>query len=360
MRFLFLLIAIFYTTSSWGNKCKTTNDTKEKEMRLVFKTFQPRELNLKLSPFKDCSMDGPLLIDNLFQENNDLNTIEYRNFNRHSNHLSLFINNDRSKIERIRTSAIEINESKALPPRVRKYISNKKLILVGEIHGNEESPKFFMKIVNSFIGKNKKILVALEIPILSQENINAYLKTRNENYLRNDFFFNRKDQDGRSSKAMVNLLRSLSRIPGIEVVCMDEQNVDAQFRDTLMAKNISEKFKLGFDHILVYAGNIHSSIVIGAPWDSSFRPLGFELIQILGFSSQSILNIRFRHEILNSWMCMGHDNICKVYLGHSVKTDYSEAVPWRSYFFEEDEIVDGYKSTLFIRETKASNPYVFQ
>ena len=322
MRIFFLLNLVFFASLSWGTLFPLKVDEHVIKQKLFFKTFDQSEIRNK---------------DTYSNKSKSLET----------------------NIDRIRSKAIEIKADSELPLSVIEFLATKKLVLVGEIHGNEESPKIFSQIVDSFASKNKNILVALEIPGQSQENINAFLKTGNEDYLRTNFFFTRSDQDGRSSNAMVELLRSLSLMPGIEVLCMDEVGLDAQSRDSLMAEKISEKFKIGYDHILVYAGNVHSSIIVGTPWDSFFRPMGYELNKLLGFANQSVLNILLRYETLNSWMCMGAKNLCKAYSMQPIKTDYSVAVPWNAYFLDENEIVDGYKSTLFIRETKFSTPFIY-
>lgn len=263
-----------------------------------------------------------------------------------------------SNVERIQSMAIELEDSVQMPIGLTEYLLSQKLLLVGEVHGNEESPKVFGQIVKSFSLSKQKLLVALELPDIIQSDVDNFLRTRDDKYLLGNSFFNRKYQDGRSSRAMVKLLRELSKMPEVTVVCMDDTNGgNDQTRDTGMAQNIYHEAQKGYDRILVYAGNVHSSLLIGTSWNKKFRPMGYELNSLLGFSKKEVLNIRLRYGQLNSWMCMGRENICKEYSQEPIKSDYSEAVNWDKYYMNEDGYADGYKATVFIRKTTASRPF---
>ena len=118
--------------------------------------------------------------------------------------------------------------------------------------------------------------------------------------------------------------------------------------------------RVGYDHILVLSGNIHSSTSFGTHWDKDYRPMGYELKSMAkDLSDNDVLNILVRYEIVNAWNCQGSDKSgCKAYYGKAIPSDYSNALPVESYFISEGESVDGHNGSVFVRTSKASFPLV--
>lgn len=120
------------------------------------------------------------------------------------------------------------------------FLKMKKVILVGEMHGTRTVPELFGNIVAAIADSKSKTLAILEINQTSQQSIDAFLRTNDESVLKTDPFFTREFQDGRSSKAMVSLLRKLAKLPNTSVLCMDPMSgfatMTGQERDTGMAE----------------------------------------------------------------------------------------------------------------------------
>jgi hypothetical protein len=188
-----------------------------------------------------------------------------------------------TNIQRIRSLALPFDLKTPFAKElfgISGFFAMKKIILVGEVHGTNTTPELFGNIVASVASEKSKTLAVLEITQSSQNAIDEFIKTGNEAVLRNDPFFSRKYQDGRSSKAMVALLRRLAKLPNTTVLCMDPMDgiktMTGQERDTGMAAFINSK-RAGYDHTVVLSGNIHSSIALGTAWDKTYRPMGYEL-----------------------------------------------------------------------------------
>ncbi len=264
-----------------------------------------------------------------------------------------------TNIERIRSLAVRIDSKEKFPSGVREFLEEKKIILIGEIHGTQEVPELFGNIVATIASEKVKTLVVLEINQTSQSAIDAFLKTRKDAILARDVFFSRKYQDGRSSKAMVGLLRRLSKLPNVTVLCLDPPIAVAQERDTGMASFINSKMN-SYDHTLILSGNVHSSTVIGTPWDKNFRPMGYELKSMAtNLNEDQIFNILVRYEKVDSWNCQGVDaSSCFARYGKKLPTDYSMAENWNMYFLQEDALKDGHLGTIFIRSTRVSFPLI--
>lgn len=246
---------------------------------------------------------------------------------------------------------------------IREFLSTKKVILVGEIHGTKTVPQLFGNLVASIADPNKKTLVILEINQNSQASIDEFVKTGDESALRKDTFFSRQYQDGRSSKAMVQLLKKLVKLPNTKILCMDPMDgiktMSGQERDTAMA-NFINTHRVSYDHTLVLTGNVHSSVIIGTPWDKIFQPMGYELKNMAkDLNEGELFSIRLRHEKVDSWNCFGAEpSSCYASYGKKKPTDYSQAVKYPSYFIWEGQLVDGHDASIFVRRAEISLPYI--
>jgi hypothetical protein len=271
-----------------------------------------------------------------------------------------------TNIERIQSLAVSFDIKKPLPSEffgVADFFKMKKVILVGEIHGTKTTPELFGSIVSSVTDEKSKTLVILEINQSSQPTIDDFIKTGDESILKRDPFFSRKYQDGRSSKAMVVLLKKLGKLPNTTVLCMDPmvgiQTMTGQERDTAMASFINNK-RVGYDHTLVLSGNIHSSVSVGTPWEKDYRPMGYELKNMAkGLSPDQLIAVLVRYGKVDSWNCQGADaSSCSAHYGKEIPTDYSQAVSFPSYLVWENEPIDGHGVTVFIRSAEISLPFV--
>lgn len=265
--------------------------------------------------------------------------------------------------DRIKSLAVKFNPKKVLPNGIRDFIEQKKLVVVGEIHGTKEVPALFGELVSSLANEKTKTLVVLEINQSSQTAISDFLKDGDEKELAKDEFFSRKYQDGRSSKAMVGLLKKLSRLKNVTVLCMDplgtNPSMTAQERDTAMATFISNNMGQ-YERTFVLSGNIHSASVVGTPWEKDFRPMVYELKSMLtNFSEDKLLNILVRYEKVDSWNCQGVEaDSCAARYGKKNSSDYSTAVNWNNYFLLENPVANGHNGTIFVRSTQVSLPFV--
>lgn len=264
-----------------------------------------------------------------------------------------------TNIERIRSLAVPFDMNKPFSKEffgISDFFAMKKVILVGEIHGTKTTPQLFGNIVEAVATEKSKTVVILEISQSSQSSIDEFLKTGDESILKKEPFFSRVLQDGRSSKAMVALLKKLAKLPNVKVLCMDPM-IAGHERDTGMAAFINAK-RVGYDHTIVLSGNLHSSTVIGTPWDKTYRPMGYQLKTLASdLGNDQLLNILVRYGKVDSWTCEGSDP-CTSHYGKPVQSDYSEAVKFPSYLVWENQPIDGHTASIFIRAAKISFPFV--
>ena len=263
----------------------------------------------------------------------------------------------------IRKNAFPIGSALDLPDEVYAQIEGHKAILVGEMHGTNETPAFVEGLLKLLVKNNRSVLLALEIPATEQARIDFFLKTGDVEIIRKSKFFTRDFQDGRASGAVLRLLSAARALRGLSVVCYDAASaMDAQDRDLQMAQRLATAFsEQGKDVMVVLAGNVHASTGQGVPWNEDYRPMGYELLNGAKpiFTSKDVLAIKVRSESGNAWVCSGQKSSdCKsADLGRG-NSNYARSAAWSNYFLLEPTPFEGYNATFFSRTTTASPPFV--
>jgi uncharacterized iron-regulated protein len=79
----------------------------------------------------------------------------------------------------------------------KNFIADKKVIVVGEMHGTTEVPLFVLQLVKELRKTQRKLTVGLEIPINYQKDINEFIKNGDFEKLKKLDHF--KYPDGRTS-----------------------------------------------------------------------------------------------------------------------------------------------------------------
>ncbi|AGC43764.1 hypothetical protein MYSTI_02448 [Myxococcus stipitatus DSM 14675] len=185
------------------------------------------------------------------------------------------------------------------------------LVLLGEMHGTQEVPRFTGQVACLAAAKGMTVRVGLEIPEEEQVSLDAFLAagdaTRAQEELLLRPFWVRDIQDGRSSQAMLQLLAQLRdlRRAGAKLVVFafdDELKGVAESRDSRMAKRIGAAVeRLPGELTLVLTGNLHALVNKGAPWDPEFLPMGWHLSQ----AKHRVVAMNNSYTGGSAWVCMG-------------------------------------------------------
>lgn len=157
-------------------------------------------------------------------------------------------------------------------------------MLVGELHGTNESPAFVAALSCKILNSGHSLKVALEIPSSEQERVRNYLASEGTETDRKAMlkgaFWATDVADGRSSLAMVNLIERLrylrsAKLPLIDVITIDLPAGDAgpiEDRDRRMSEAFSAIVKTDSSHYVVgLVGNYHAKKTDGAPWNPHQR-----------------------------------------------------------------------------------------
>lgn len=267
----------------------------------------------------------------------------------------------RSSAEYIKANAVQITEADpgaALLP----IFKDRRIIAIGEIHGTAEMPRFVLDVVRVLLNADRNVALGLEIPSDHQQVIDEARKSGKTDKLRESSFFQRDFQDGRSSRAIADLIIESGQFPRLTVFTFDRpvHGLNLRERDRKMAEDVLAFLAKHPDHtIILFAGNLHTKLTVGTPFDPAFHPLGYYLTNLPGspLKSPDIASLLIQTERGNYWICPSADPAeCGRRDFSAAETPYARANNWPLYMVSEEDPADGYTHTVFIRTVTASPP----
>lgn len=249
---------------------------------------------------------------------------------------------------------IELDSVTRFPKNTFDSLHKYTVVLLGEMHGTREAPTIVHSFVNLLLSQNKNVIVALEMPAENQASINLFLKTGDINLLKQLDFFN-TIKDGRSSKAMAELIERLCKKENVSVFCFDiNKNVGGKgYRDSAMAQNLlTIKKQNPNTFIISLSGNIHSNIK--PDFRKGYETMGYYLKKELGSELLS-LNIRYKNG--TAYNCMSDG--CKE---RNLEEDNSQ---FKNYLKKEGYLLidkgfenSGYNGIIYLKKVTASLPFI--
>ena len=177
---------------------------------------------------------------------------------------------------------------------LKDFFLQKKIIVIGEMHGTMEVPHFVLQLVRLLAEEYKPFEVALEINSNHQNEIDDFMKNGNfDELIELDYF---KVKDGRSSIAMGELLKGLRNIKGIRIICFDIESTlgNVTYRDSLMAVNLFNHYNGG--QLIIFTGNLHA-LQQEVSWRPGFKSAIIHFDQMMNSGDKLIsLNACFGRE----------------------------------------------------------------
>jgi len=190
----------------------------------------------------------------------------------------------------------------ALPDDIYPLLAKDKIIWLGEMHGSREVPSLLLSFFRLIKKHDKTPIVALEWPDSLQKHVDHFLKTGDLEPLFSHPSFYKHMHDGRSSEAMVELLKKLREEKVEKIHCFDtDLPIDREKFMYESLLNFTEKNT--FSKIILLSGNVHSRTDMGTPWDSQYKSAAFLLKQKIP-SLRSFLTEASKGQI---WMCWNNE-----------------------------------------------------
>ena len=201
------------------------------------------------------------------------------------------------------------------------------VLLLGEMHGTNESPRFFAEAVCQALARDLGVTVGLEIPRDESARLDAYLASAGDAAAEAELLagpiWRRKTQDGRSSLAMLELLRELRVLQAkdlpLHIVLIDDPSQPAR-RDVAMAQSVETAVAARpEDLVLVLTGNIHNRLTRGMPWDETYTPMGLLLRQAL--TGRGVVSLNVAHRGGEAWLCLSGEPCAVQRIGGRAERD---------------------------------------
>lgn len=235
-----------------------------------------------------------------------------------------------------------------------------RMILFGEMHGTDRSPEAFGAVACHLARGRGELVVGLEISHTEQERIDRFLagdggEEARRHLLAGDFW-NTGSQDGRQSRAMLELIESLRRLRqqgvGLEVVAFDPiPGIALADREEHMARRLAAaRERHPREPFLVLTGNLHPRTAVGVPWDAEFVPMGARLER----AGVAVWSVDLRHAGGTAWVCLAGEDGCapRRIEGSGPPREQLLLEP-----FAEPEAT-GYQAALWVGLVEASPPAV--
>ncbi len=181
-------------------------------------------------------------------------------------------------------------------------------LLIGEQLGSRETPAVIGDVVCQSAAAGLTVALGLSIPRTEQERINRYLASpgapSDQDELLRGLFWRRPFQDGRSSRAIMDLIDRVRSLRNyglfINVVAYDTDEATGSKRDARLATLWQERRKAHPEELFVIlAGNTHTRTVEGTTWDKDFVPMAKRLAE----NEKSLLAFDLSYAQGSRWGC---------------------------------------------------------
>jgi hypothetical protein len=231
------------------------------------------------------------------------------------------------------------------------HVPESTLLLLGEIHGSQETPSIAGRVACSY-SLDSETALGLELLTSDQANLEEYLESNGDLCSRQKLLgtsFWKKTRDGRSSAAMFELIEYVRRLRRqglpISVFAFDAHERTSQVsRDAALANGILRFREANPDaHIVALMGNIHASELPVQLTDSRIATTGTMLASL---EPTSVL-VMYRSGSV--WACMPE---CGV---HEVSSQWSRI---KTAGFLRETPKAGYDYAYVVSRATASPPAV--
>lgn len=157
------------------------------------------------------------------------------------------------------------------------------LVMLGEMHGSHEIPALVGTLACHGAAQGLAVRVGLELPLAERDAVARYLASEGSEAdvaaLLQGEFWQRSEQDGRSSAAMLALLERIRvlQAAGAELDAFTFDRLPQggwNERDAAMAAEILARSEAEPDALVItLSGNLHTRATTGLPWDPEAVPM---------------------------------------------------------------------------------------
>lgn len=174
----------------------------------------------------------------------------------------------------------------------RSVFDNTRLLVLGEIHGTQEAPRFALDTVRASVAEYEPVVLCLEIDRSEQARIERYLASAGSEPDKQDLLAGYHWQlgalDGRGSVAMVELIEGVRQLAmsgsRVSISCFvggpmpaSSDGVDPEANEKHMARGILDELtREPHARVVVLVGNAHAAT---SGSENPWLPMGYYLKQ---------------------------------------------------------------------------------
>ncbi|MCY1016848.1 hypothetical protein [Pyxidicoccus sp. MSG2] len=245
-----------------------------------------------------------------------------------------------------------------------KQVKKGAVLLLGEMHGTQEVPRFLAQTVCQATVAGTPVTVGLELPLENQTRVDAFLESAGteDDWLKlmEAPFWRSPYPDGRSSEAVANMLEQLRQLRSsgldVEAFVFDHPKGQGQEREKAMAATVKHQVESGKDRFyVVLSGNIHARTKAGLPWDKTYRPMGLLLKDEL----DEVAALDMAYDSGSAWICAVDSKGVKDKLDCGIRNAKGKDNGDRFFMHRWDGTSDaGYDGVFYVGPVNASIPAV--
>jgi hypothetical protein len=240
------------------------------------------------------------------------------------------------------------------------------VMLLGEMHGTQEVPRFLAQTVCQVTVAGTPVTVGLELPLENQTRVDTFLESAGteEDWLKlmDAPFWRSPYPDGRGSEAMANMLEQLRQLRAsgldVEAFVFDHPKAQGQQRESAMAATVKHQVESAPQRFhVVLSGNIHARTKQGLPWDKKYQPMGYLLEKQL----DDVVAFDMAYDSGSAWICSVDSKGIQNKLDCGVRNAKGKDNGDRFFVHRWDGANDaGYHGVFYVGPVNASAPAVQQ
>ncbi|NRD43448.1 hypothetical protein [Corallococcus exiguus] len=238
------------------------------------------------------------------------------------------------------------------------------VMLLGELHGTQEVPRFIAQSVCQLVTSGMPVTVGLELPVENEDRISAFLQSQGGDVdwlkLMEAPFWRSPYPDGRGSEAVANMLEQLRhlRAQGLDVAVFvyDHPKLSGQQREDALTKTVLAQVKAKPERFhLVMSGNIHPRTAKGLPWDKQYKPMGY----LLKDQVEDVTALDMAYDSGTAWICAANKQTSKLDCGVKEAKGKDNGDRFFMHTWSSAN-KDGYHGVFYVGHVTASEPAVLK
>ncbi|RKH39390.1 hypothetical protein [Corallococcus sicarius] len=245
---------------------------------------------------------------------------------------------------------------------LKKRVQPGGVMLLGELHGTQEVPRFIAQSVCQLVTSGMPVSVGLELPVENEARVKHFLQSQGQEadwlQLMEAPFWHSPYPDGRGSAAVANMLEQLRQLRAlgldVAVFVYDHPKLTGQKREDALAATVLSHVKAAPARFhLVVSGNIHSRTAQGLPWAPAYQPMG----RLLKEQLEDVIALDMAYDSGSAWICAADEVGRKLDCGVKATKGKDNGDRFFVHVWDASN-AEGYQGVFYVGRVNASEPAI--